>query len=76
MQHSCLPSILQASLHFKSGKKKRKSRKVELKKKEKEIAAKCMNIQEALARASTSMESQTTVNPALLLENVKISISF
>ena len=27
-----------------------------------------MNIQEAFARASTSTESQTTVNPALLLE--------
>ena len=38
------------------------------KKKLKEIAAKCMNIQEAFARASTSTESQTTVNPALLFE--------
>ena len=28
-----------------------------------------MNIQEAFARASTSTESQTTVNPALLLEH-------
>ena len=28
----------------------------------KEIAAKCMSIQEAFARASTSTESQTTVN--------------
>ena len=27
-----------------------------------------MNIQEAFARASISMENQTTVNPALLLE--------
>ena len=39
------------------------------KKKLKEIAAKRMNIQEAFARASTSTESQTTVNPALLLEH-------
>ena len=31
--------------------------------------AKCINIQEAFARASTSTESQTTVNPALLLEH-------
>ena len=31
--------------------------------------AKCMNIQEAFARASTSTESQTTVNPVLLLEH-------
>ena len=56
-------------------KKNRKSGKMELRKsvkerkKLKEIAAKCMNIQEAFARASTSMESQTTVNPALLLEH-------
>ena len=35
----------------------------------KEIAAKCMNIQEAFARASTSTESQTTVNLALPLEH-------
>ena len=28
-----------------------------------------MNIQQAFARASTSTESQTTVNPALLLEH-------
>ena len=35
----------------------------------KEIAAKCTNIQEAFARASTSTKSQTTVNPALLLEH-------
>ena len=35
----------------------------------KEIATKCMNIPEAFARASTSTESQTTVNPALLLEH-------
>ena len=28
-----------------------------------------MNIQEAFARASTSTESQTTVNPSLLLEH-------
>ena len=28
-----------------------------------------MNIQKAFARASTSTESQTTVNPALLLEH-------
>ena len=28
-----------------------------------------MNIQEAFARASTSTQSQTTVNPALLLEH-------
>ena len=28
-----------------------------------------MNIQEAFARASTSTESQTTVNPVLLLEH-------
>ena len=39
------------------------------KKKLKEIAAKCINIQDAFARASTSKESQTTVNPALLLEH-------
>ena len=38
-------------------------------KKEKEIAAKCMNIEEAFARLSTSIESQTTVNPALLLKH-------
>ena len=30
----------------------------------KEIAAKCINIQGAFARASTSTESQKTVNPA------------
>ena len=35
----------------------------------KEIAAKCMNIQEAFARVGISTESQTTVNPALLLEH-------
>ena len=39
------------------------------KKKLKENAVKCMNIQEAFARASTLTESQTTVNPALLLEH-------
>ena len=39
------------------------------KKKLNEIAAKCMNIEEAFARASISAESQTTVNPALLLEH-------
>ena len=52
--------------------KETKSGKVELKKsvkKLKEIAAKCMNIQEAFARASTSTESQTTGNPSLLLEH-------
>ena len=38
-------------------------------KERKKIAAICMNIQEAFARASTSMASQTTVNPALLLEH-------
>ena len=76
MQHSCLPSILQASLNFKQWKKKQKSGKVELrksvketKKKSKEIAAKCMDIQEAFARASTSSESQITVNPTLLLKH-------
>ena len=37
-------------------------------KKFKEIAAKCVNIQKAFTRASTSTESQTTVNPALLLK--------
>ena len=50
----------------KGGGEKERERK---KKKLKEIAAKCMNIQEVFARASTSMESQTTVNPALLLEH-------
>ena len=39
------------------------------KKKLKEIAARCMNIQEAFARASISTESQMTVNLALLLEH-------
>ena len=50
----------------KGGAEKKRERK---KKKLKEIAAKCMNIQEAFARASTSTESQTTVNPSLLLEH-------
>ena len=50
----------------KGGAEKERERK---KKKLKEIAAKCMNIQEAFARASTSTESQTTVNSALLLEH-------
>ena len=51
--------------------KETKSGKVELRKKNKlkEIAAKCVNIQEAFARASTSTESQTTNNPSLLLEH-------
>ena len=50
--------------------KKRKGRaeKERQRKKQKEIAAKCMNIQEAFSRASISTESQTTVNPVLLLE--------
>ena len=43
--------------------KKRARKKKELK----ENTPKCMNIQEAFARASTSTESQTTVNSALLL---------
>ena len=38
-------------------------------KKSKEITAKCMNIQEAFARASNSTETQKAVNPALLLEH-------
>ena len=50
----------------KGGAEKEHERK---KKKLKEIATKCMNIQEAFARASTSTESQTTVNLALLLEH-------
>ena len=50
----------------KGGAEKERERK---KKKLKEIAAKHMNIQEAFARASTLTESQTTVNPALLLEH-------
>ena len=50
----------------KDGAEKERERK---KKKFKEIAAKYMNIQEAFARASTSTESQTTVNPALRLEH-------
>ena len=50
----------------KGGAEKERERK---KKKLKEIAAKCMNIQEAFARASTLRKSQTTVNPALLLEH-------
>ena len=50
----------------KGGAEKERERR---KKKLKEIAAKCMNIQEAFARTSTSMESQTTVNPTLLLEH-------
>ena len=39
------------------------------KKEFKEIAAKCLNIQKAFARASTPTESQKTVNPALLSEH-------
>ena len=39
------------------------------KKKLKEIAAKCMNIQEAFGKSSTSTESQRIVNPALPLEH-------
>ena len=35
----------------------------------KKFAAKCMNIQKAFARASTSSESQITVNPTLLLKH-------
>ena len=50
----------------KGGAERERERK---KKKLKEIAAKCMNIQQAFARASASTESQTTVNPALLLED-------
>ena len=41
----------------------------ERQRKKKKLLPKCMNIQEAFARASTSTESQTTVNPALLLEH-------
>ena len=50
----------------KGGAEKERERK---KKKLIEIAAKFMNIQDAFARASTSTESQTTINPALLLEH-------
>ena len=50
----------------KGGAEKERERK---KKKLKEIAAKCMNIQDAFARANTSTESQTTGNPALLSEH-------
>ena len=52
----------------KGGAEKERARK---KKKLKKIAAKCtsMNVQEAFARASTSTESQTTVNPDLLLQH-------
>ena len=50
----------------KYGAEKERKRK---KKKLKEIAAKRMKIQEAFTRASTLTESQTTVNPALLLEH-------
>ena len=50
----------------KGGAEKERERK---KKKFKEIAATCMNIQEAFARTSTSTESQTTVNSALLLKH-------
>ena len=50
----------------RGGAEKERERK---KKKLKEISVKCMNIQEAFARASTLTESQTTVNLALLLEH-------
>ena len=50
----------------KGGAEKERERK---KKKLKEIAAKCMNIQDVFARTSISTESQTTVNPTLLLEH-------
>ena len=50
----------------KDGAEKERQKK---KKKLKEIAAKCMNIQEAFARACASTESQTTVNSPLLLKH-------
>ena len=50
----------------KNGAEKERERK---KNKLKETTAKCTNTQEAFARTSTSTESQTTVNPALLLEH-------
>ena len=50
----------------KSGIEKERERK---KKKLEKIVATCMIIQKAFARASTPTESQTTVNPALLLEH-------
>ena len=75
MQHSCLPSILQASLNLNNGKRNKKRKdgaekdRERKKKKLKEIVAKCMNIQEAFARASTSTETHTTVDSTLLLEH-------
>ena len=53
----------------KETKKRKDGAEKELEKKEKEIGAKCMNIQEVFARASISTKSQTTVYPALLLKH-------
>ena len=63
--------------------KETKSGKMELRKSVKKkierncCYSKCMNIQEASARASTSTESQTTGNPSLLLKiNISLSVSY
>ena len=53
----------------KGGAEKERGSSERKKKKLKENAAKCMNIQETFARSSASTETQTTANPALLLEH-------